>query len=374
MVLAGLLWASAALQASAFTPEFNRDIRPILSDNCFACHGPDLKKVKSGLRLDQEQSATSELESGFKAIVPGHPGDSELIHRVTTEDGDDRMPPEESGKSLTPRQIELLTKWIEAGAEWQPHWAYRTLQKVTSPEISTVPGFVQNPIDGFILGKLSPQDLSPSPMADRTSLIRRLSFDLTGLPPSQEQVKQFVNDTSGSAYENLVDRLMGSDAYGERMAMYWLDQVRYADTCGYHGDQHVDLTLYRDYVIDAFNENKPFDEFTIEQLAGDLLPEASMEQKIASGYNRLLMTTEEGGSQPKEYMAKYAADRVRNTSTVWLGSTMGCAECHDHKFDPFTTRDFYSFAAFFADIKEKPVGKQDSIPVPSSRQEQELDP
>jgi mono/diheme cytochrome c family protein len=362
---------ATAGKASA-TPDFNRDIHPILSENCFACHGPDAKKVKAGLRLDRSDVATAELKSGRVAVIPQHPEKSELIRRLTTEDPDDHMPPAETGKRVTPEQIELLKRWIASGAEWQPHWSYRPLRPLDPPDLPR-DGFIHNDVDRFLVAKLREKNLPPSPPADRVTLLRRLSFDLTGLPPAFDEVKAFLKDRSPGAYEKRVDALLASEAYGERMAMYWLDLVRYADTCGYHGDQHVDVSLYRDYVIKAFNDNKPFDLFTVEQLAGDLLPEAGPEQKIASGYNRLLMTTEEGGAQPKEYMAKYAADRVRNASTVWLGATMGCCECHDHKFDPFTTRDFYSFAAFFADVQEKAVGKQDSTPFPSPEESARLE-
>jgi len=353
-----------ALGSAAEPLVFNRDIRPILSDNCFACHGPDANKRKAGLRLDREDTATQPLDSGATAIVSGQPDQSELIRRITSADEDEVMPPPESGKTLSAAQIEHLRKWVAQGAAWQDHWAYLPLAEVEVPA-QLKGSFVRNDIDRLLLERIRQQGLEPSARADRRTLIRRLSFDLTGLPPTPQEVREFVRDKAPGAYEALVDRLLTSPAYGERMAMYWLDLVRYADTCGYHGDQHVDVALYRDYVIRAFNDNMPFDQFTIEQLAGDLLHEPTTDQKIASGYNRLLMTTEEGGSQPREYQAKYLADRVRNVSTAWMGATMGCAECHDHKFDPFTTRDFYSMGAFFADIQEKAVGRQDPTKVPT---------
>ncbi len=347
--------------------DFTRDIRPLLSDNCFACHGPDAKQLKGKLRLDLSESAKKPAKSGKIAIVPGKPAESELVQRLKTKDEADVMPPPESHKKLTPEQIALFTRWIEQGAEYQGHWAY---QKLARPQAPAAPA--ANPIDRMILARLTAQNLKPQPAADRVTLIRRLSFDLTGLPPKPAEVDAFVNDTSPQAYEKLIDRLLASQHYGERMAAYWLDLVRYADTRGYHGDQHQSTTPYRDYVIKAFNRNLSFDRFTAEQLAGDLLPEATMEQRIASGYNKLLMTTEEGGAQAKEYTAKYAADRVRNASIVWLGSTLGCSECHDHKYDPFTQRDFYSMAAFFADVKETAVGGLETVPVPTAEQTAEI--
>ncbi len=361
-----------AASPSSQKVEFNRDIRPILSDTCFKCHGPDAKQVKGDLRLDLRDSTLKPAKSGNIAIVPKQPAKSELVRRITTKDQDDLMPPPESGKKLTPRQVDLLKRWVEQGAEYQAHWAYQPLTRAQPPQVKSKER-VRNPIDNFVLAKLEAEKLKPEPDADRATLIRRLSFDLTGLPPKPQDVDAFVNDKSADAYEKLVDRLLGSPHFGERMAMYWLDLVRYADTRGYHGDQHQSITPYRDYVINAFNSNKRFDVFTAEQLAGDLMPEATMEQKVASGYNRLLMTTEEGGAQAKEYTAKYAADRVRNASVVWLGSTMGCCECHDHKYDPFSQRDFYSFAAFFADVKEVAVGQLETYPLPTPEQKAKLE-
>jgi hypothetical protein len=338
--------------------DFNRDVRPILSDKCFACHGPDAQQVKGDLRLDLSANAFR-VQDGHAAIVPGDPAKSEVILRITSTDPDEIMPPAESHKELKPAEIATLRDWIKQGAKYDQHWSYRKLDWPTVPEF-TGSGVV-NPIDQFVQSNLEAQTLSPSKATDRVTLLRRLSFDLLGLPPSAAEMKAFVADRSKDAYEKAVDRLLKSPHYGERMAVYWLDLVRYADTRGYHGDQHQNVTPFRDYVIEAFNDNLPFDRFTAEQLAGDLFPEATMQQKIASGYNKLLMTTTEGGAQPKEYIAKYAADRVRNASTVWLGSTLGCSECHDHKYDPFTQKDFYSFAAFFADVKETPVGGLTSV-------------
>lgn len=281
------------------------------------------------------------------------------------------MPPGSTGKSLSDAEVATLRQWIAQGAPWQEHWSLIAPIKVNPP--GTVHASSDtNEIDSFIQAMLAQRGLAPSPPADRRTLIRRLSFDLTGLPPTPEEVDAFVGDTSEDAYAKLVDRLMSSKHFGERMAVYWLDVVRYADTGGYHSDNHRDVAPYRDYVIDAFNGNMPFDQFTVEQLAGDLLPDATNDQRIASGYNRLLQTTQEGGAQPKEYTAKYQADRVRNTASAWLGLTMGCCECHDHKFDQLTMKDFYSFGAFFADIQEVAVGNQPQTSIPTADQEAQL--
>jgi hypothetical protein len=321
--------------------DFNRDVRPILSDKCYPCHGPDAKHRKADLRLDVEKDARA---SGV--IVPGKPQQSALIDRITATDETERMPPVKSGKKLTAAEVEILRRWVEQGAKWSPHWAY------VPPKRYPVPAN-RHPLDHFVLARLEREGLTPSPEADRRTLCRRLSFDLTSLPPSPDEVDAFVADNDPNAYEKLVDRLLAGEHYGERMASYWLDLVRYADTVGYHGDQDHHASPYRDYVIDAFNDNVPFDRFTREQLAGDLLPNPTEDQKIATCYNRLLQTSHEGGVQPKEYLAIYAADRVRNLSAVWMGATVGCAQCHDHKFDPYTQKDFYSLAAFFADVDEE---------------------
>ena len=357
--------ASAIDAAVPEVIEFNRDVRPILSETCFVCHGPDANKRQGELRLDTEAGLFG-TNSKTKPVVAGTLGESELVKRVTSSDPEQLMPPVDSGKKLSPRDIAVLKKWVEQGAKWQGHWAYIKPVRAAEPAVNEA-GFTRNPIDKFVLAKLNAAGLKPSREADRITLIRRLSFDLTGLPPTPEQVDQFVNDTSPDAYEKLVARLLESPHFGERMAVHWLDLVRFADTAGYHSDNPRDIVPYRDYVIRAFNENLPFDKFTVEQLAGDLLPSPSVSQKVASGYNRLLQTTEEGGAQAKEYIAKYAADRVRNVSGVWLGATMGCAECHDHKFDPITQRDFYAMAAFFADVQEAAVGRREpGMPVPSA--------
>jgi len=359
------LWTGAFLLSPALARaeggpgrvDFNRQIRPILSESCYQCHGPDPKKRKADLRLDIRDGMFRSADD-TTIVVPGKPDDSELLFRITAEDPDLHMPPPKSGGRLTSDQVNLIRRWIVEGAEWKGHWAY--LPPVR-PVVPTVPAgrAAAGDIDRFILARLAEQRIEPSPEAGRTTLIRRLSFDLIGLPPTTAEVDAFESDTGPDAYEHLVDRLLASPHFGERMAIFWLDLVRFADTGGYHSDNHRDIYLFRDYVIHSFNDNKPFDRFTIEQLAGDLVTGATELTRIASGYNRLLQTTEEGGGQPKEYLAKYSADRVRNVSTVWLGATLGCAECHDHKFDPFMTREFYSLAAFFADVQETAVGVQE---------------
>ena len=325
--------------------DFNRDVRPVLSDKCFFCHGPDKKHRKAGLRLDVEAAAKKEV------IVPGKPEQSEFMRRILASDKDELMPPPESHKHLKPSEIELIRRWIEQGAEYAEYWAYQSPRKHAAPDVRDGK-WPLNWIDRFILSRLELEGLKPSPATDRTTLIRRLSFDLTGLPPTPSEVDTFVVSKDAKAYEKAVDRLLDSKHFGEKLAMYWLDLVRYADTVGYHGDQTHAITPYRDYVIDAFNRNKPFDQFTREQLAGDLLKNPSLEQQIATGYNRLLQTSHEGGVQEKEYLAIYAADRIRNFSSVWMGATVGCAQCHDHKYDPYSIKDFYSMVAFFADVDE----------------------
>jgi len=351
--------------------DFARDIRPLLSDNCFACHGPDAKQRKADLRLDTREGALAYID-GTSAVVPGKPSESELIRRVTTDDEDDLMPPPDSGKKLDATQKALLQRWIAEGAEYELHWSYKPVTRPMPPRVKNG-SFVLNDIDRFVLATLRTKGHEPAREADRRTLIRRLSFDLTGLPPTWEQVRAFVADSSPRAFGKLVDRLLASPHYGERMAIYWLDLVRYADTMGYHSDNEQTKPLYREYVIDAFNDNLPFDQFTREQLAGDQLPGSTRRQLIASGYNRLNMTTREGGSQPKEYIAIYLGDRVRNVSGVWMATTLGCTECHDHKFDPFTSRDFYSLGAFFSDLEETPVGPQKYTPLPTTAQQAKVD-
>ena len=352
---------------------FSREIRPILAESCFTCHGADVGQRKADLRLDLREIAVKE------AIVPGKAAASPLIERITSNDPDEQMPPPNSKRPrLSPAAVAKIRRWIDEGAKYESHWAYTPptrppLPKIPENDIAKhVADWARNPIDHFVAAGHRRQNLPPSPDADARTLLRRLRFDLTGLPPSLEETDAFAADHSPAAYERTVDRMLAMPQFGERMAMYWLDVVRYADSGGYHSDNERSVWLFRDYVIQAFNDNKPFDRFTEEQLAGDLLPAAVREQKIASGYNRLLQTTEEGGAQAKEYTAKYAADRVRNTAAAWLGSTMACCQCHDHKYDPFTMKDFYSLGAFFADVREEPISRQEQTPMPTPDQESRL--
>jgi hypothetical protein len=342
MAIAALCCAASG--ASAAPVSFNRDIRPILADNCFYCHGPDAGHRQADLRLDIRDDAVA-----TGAIVPGKPAESTLVSRIQSADSGELMPPPESHKKLDPKQKELLARWIEEGAEYQKHWAYEPPRKADVP-VGT------NGIDHLVHQRLAAVGLRPAREADRRTLIRRLSFDLLGLPPTPEEVDAFVADTRPDAYVLLVDRLLASPHYGEKMAIGWLDVVRFADTIGYHSDTPRNVWPYRDWVIRSFNDNQPFDQFTIHQVAGDLVPDASQETRLGSAFNRLLLTTEEGGAQPKDYEARMLTDRVRAIGAAWLGQTTGCAQCHDHKFDPFTTRDFYALGAFFADIKEPIVG------------------
>src|SRR5579871_3040077 len=329
---------------------FNRDIRPIMSDTCFRCHGPDKASRMAGLRLDIRDEALKPTHSGKIPIVPGDPDRSEIVERIYAT-GAKVMPPAFAHRVLTAKQKDTIRQWVVEGAVYEGHWAYQPIKRPDVPRAAES-ALVRNPIDNFILDRLSREGLHPAAEADKRTLIRRVTLDLTGLPPAAAQVHAFLEDKSPDAYEKLVDTLLKSPAFAEQQTMHWLDAVRYADTCGFHGDNPIPIWPYRDYVLRAFLNNKPFDEFTREQIAGDLLPNATTEQKVASAYNRLNRASAEGGLQPKEYLAKYGADRVRTLSMVWLGSTMGCAECHDHKFDPFLTKDFYSMKAFFADIRE----------------------
>lgn len=316
--------------------EFNRDIRPIMSDTCFHCHGFDPKTREAGLRLDVREDAVQATEDGVVGIVPGDPAKSEIIARIF--DDEDPMPPEKAHKPLTARQKELFRRWVAEGAVYEPHWAYAPLEKPAPPAKE------KHPIDAFIHAKLAEKGIKPSTLAPMHLLQRRLALDLTGLPPAP--------GTAATTIERQIEALLASPHFGERMAVWWLDIARYADTVGFHGDQNQRIFPYRDYVISAFNQNKRFDQFTREQLAGDLLPDATTEQRVATGYNRLNMMTREGGAQAREYLAKYGAERVRSVAAAWFGSTFGCAECHDHKFDPIKTRDFYELQSFFADVKQ----------------------
>ncbi|MCF6284488.1 MAG: DUF1549 domain-containing protein, partial [Candidatus Hydrogenedentes bacterium] len=340
--------------AASNTPSvaFNRDVLPILSDNCFACHGPDEPARKAGLRLDVEEGAKQVLPSGSVAVVPGDSRASALMHRIATSDAEDQMPPPETGKALSEGERTLLGRWIAEGANWEQHWAFIVPERPPLPAVHDS-SWSLNPIDRFILARLEAEGMGPSSEADRHTLIRRVSLDLTGLPPSSEEVARFVSNSDPGAYAALVDRLLASPRYGEHMARYWLDLARYADTNGYAADIGRTMWRYRDWVIDAFNANMPFDQFTIEQLAGDLLPNPTLEQRIATGFNRNHPIMMEGGAIFEEYRVGNVVDRVDTTATTWLGLTMKCAQCHDHKYDPISQREFYECYAFFNNVTEK---------------------
>lgn len=358
------------LHAGQEPVQFNRDIRPILSDKCFTCHGPDENERKAKLRLDTEEGLFAPRDN--PTIVPGKPEESELILRIQHTDSDEVMPPVDLQKTLVEKEKELLTRWIAEGAKWEGHWAWIAPSRPALPDLPK-PYQQHSPIDQFLLEPILSAKLKPAPQTDPRTLVRRTHLDILGLPPEPQVVESFASNPTQDTYETLVNQLLDSPHFGERLAIMWLDLVRYADSVGYHKDRLRDCWMYRDYVIDAFNANKPYDRFIVEQLAGDFLEGDQKEKisyQIASGFNRLIQTTSEGGAQAKEYVAKYAADRVRNTAAIFLGTTMGCAECHDHKYDPFTMEDFYSFAAFFADIKERGVGYPEHTPMKTQAIEQ----
>ena len=343
-----LVWCSGQSALSDERPlEYNRDVRPILLDNCFACHGPDSAARQADLRLDQREVAID-----MAAIVPSDPDSSEMIRRILSDDEAERMPPAETKKKLTDEQKQVLVRWIREGAEYQPHWSLIPPTRPAPPKVSNT-WWVRNPIDRFIAARLEAAGLAPAAEADKRTLARRLSLDLTGLPPAPELVVEFLNDASPDAYERLVDKLLASAKWGEHRARYWLDAARYGDTHGIHIDNYREIWAYRDWVIDALNANMPFDQFTIENLAGDLLPNATLSQRIGSGFNRCNITTSEGGAIDEEYAVLYTRDRTETTSQVWMGLTAGCAVCHDHKFDPLTQREFYEMAAFFNNTTQK---------------------
>ena len=331
--------------------EFNRDIRPILSENCFYCHGPDAQHRQADLRLDRSEEAIKAA-----AILPGKASESTLIQRIVSDDADLLMPPGDSNKKLTDAQKSLLRDWIDQGAEYQNHWAYEPPSRSIGPSGPSGPS---DSIDALVEEQLAPRGLKPAEQADPRTLVRRLYYDLIGLPPSPELVEAFVANPTEQAYSDLVESLLANPHYGERMAVGWLDIVRFADTIGYHSDNPRNIWPYRDYVIGSFNSDKPFDRFTLEQIAGDLLPDADQETRVGSAFNRLILSTEEGGAQNKDYEARMLADRVRAIGTVWLGQTIACAQCHDHKYDPITMKDFYSLGAFFSDIQEPIVGARE---------------
>jgi hypothetical protein len=350
LLIVALMPAVLAAQTPARL-EFNRDIRPILSDACFHCHGPDKNKRKADLSLDTPAGAFED-RGGYQAIVPKHPDKSAVLERLLSSDPAKRMPPRSSGLTVKKEHIDLIRRWIAEGAEYQTHWAFLAPRRSDPPQVKDT-SWPRNDIDRFILGRLEKEGLKPSPEADPITLLRRVSLDLTGLPPTLAEVDAFLADASGDRYERAVDRLLRSPRYGERMAQRWLDAARYADTNGYQNDGFRVMHRWRDWVIDAFNNNMPFDQFTIEQLAGDMLPNPTLEQRIATGFNRNHRLNSEGGVIPEEYAVEYVVDRVDTTSTVWLGLTMGCARCHDHKYDPLTQKEFYRLFAYFNNVPER---------------------
>ena len=368
-----LLGLSGALFAEPIAPiQFNRDVRPILSDKCFACHGPDEKKRDSGLRLDIREQAVRPAESGDIAIVPGRPEASQMIVRLTTKDRDDLMPPPKTHKTISAQELATLRRWISEGATYQGHWAF------LPPERPALPMAAANPIDAFIRARLMKEGLVPSPEASRETLIRRASLDLTGLPPSPKDLTTYLADQAPDAYARAVDRLLASPAYGEKMAQQWLDFARYADSNGFQSDGARFMWPWRDWVIRAFNENKPFDQFTIEQIAGDLLPAPTLAQKVATGFHRNPRLNGEGGRIEAEWFAETVIDRVDTTGQTWLGLTLNCCRCHDHKFDPISQREFYQIYAYFNSNEESGVLDGDGrntapvIAVPSREQEERL--
>ncbi len=404
-LMAALLCGATAAATFAAEPlRYNRDVRPILSDNCFACHGPDKANQKGGLRLDQREAAITPLESGLAAIVPGKPNASSLMKRITSTDKDEVMPPPSSHKKLNAKQKEILRRWIAEGAEYEPHWAFNSVAPVkvpTAADLAQVDAALlkwpRNPIDWFVLRGLAKSGLKPSPRTDAATLARRIALDLTGLPSEyiSRRMQALSADAANSAasgsakgatelrlapdfddkqLNDFITAHFASPHYGERMAVDWLDAARFADTQGYQVDRDQDMHLFRDWVIAAFNKNLPFDQFTIEQLAGDLLPDATNEQKVATGFHRNHMVNQEGGIISAEFIAEYTADRVETTAAVWLGQTFTCCRCHDHKFDPFTQKDFYGLKAFFNNVGEQGDGGQDSLSLPSAEIEAKIAP
>ncbi len=362
---AGLLGGWAVTAAAAEKPiDFDRDVRPILSDKCYKCHGPDEKERQAGLRLDVPEAALAPLESGARAIVPGKRTESALVARITHADPAERMPPADSGKVLAPAEIATLARWIDEGATWKKHWSLVAPLRPEPPAVRHE-AKVRNAIDRFVLARLEAEGLEPAPEADKVTLVRRLTLDLTGLPPSPAEVDAFLADAAPDAYDKLVERLLASPRYGEHMARYWLDAVRYGDTHGLHFDNERALWKYRDWVIGAFARNLPFNQFTIDQMAGDLLPSPTVEQRVATGYNRCNLSTSEGGSIDEEVLARYAVDRVEAMSTVWLGLTTGCAVCHDHKFDPISQKEFYQLFAFFSGSADAAMDGNAIAPAPA---------
>ena len=356
--------ATIALEASLPAKiSFNEHVGPVLSQNCYSCHGQDATARKADLRVDRPEFAFAPRKNGPPPIVRGHPESSIVIQRITSKDPNLVMPPPSSRKSLTPAQIALLTRWVKEDAPYQEHWAFVKPKRAAPPAVRQQ-GWVKNPVDHFVLAKLEANGLAPEPEADRRTLIRRVTLDLTGLPPTPEEVAGFLNDKGPDAYEKVVDRLLADPHYGEHEARYWLDAARYAETVGLHFDEATSIYPYRDWVIKAFNDNKPFDRFTVEQVAGDLLPNRTMEQQVATGFTRCGVSTSEGGSIEAEVLASYAKEYVEVNSTVFMGLTMGCCACHDHKFDPISQKEFYEFSAFFRNTTQKGVGPRTAVSVP----------
>jgi mono/diheme cytochrome c family protein len=370
-LIAGMPLASLAFPAAKAPGgppvDFNRDLRPVLVRNCFACHGPDEEARKGKLRLDLRDQAVRPDKSGATPVIPGDPGHSELIRRITTPDEDDRMPPLKTGKTLTPSETDLFRRWIAQGAVWKKHWAYEKPVAAPRPKIRRA-SWPKNPLDFYVLARLEKEGLRPSPEASRETLIRRVSLDLTGLPPSPDEVRAFLSDKRPGAYERLVDRLLASPHYGERWARFWLDLARYADSNGYEKDGLRTAWPYRDWVINAFNRDLPFEEFTIEQIAGDLLPNATRGQRVATGFHRNTMVNTEGGTDDEEFRIAAVVDRVNTTYNVWLGTTMGCAQCHTHKYDPFTQKEYYQSMAFFNQTKDRGKSTEPELDLPAPEQ------
>lgn len=361
LIRIGVLFAlTTPVTAAEPQVDFNRDIRPILAKNCYACHGPDETHRARKLRLDQREAAIKPLKNGNTPIVPGDSAKSELYQRITARDEAERMPPKSTGNRLTPAQVAILKLWIEQGAPYAEHWAY------VKPQARPLPGvknssWPKRGLDYFVLARLEHEGLQPNEPADRYSLLRRVSLDLRGLPPAPQEVDAFINDPSPNAYENAVDRFLSDPAYGERWARMWLDQARYADSAGYGSDPLRTIWRYRDWVIDAFNRNLPYDQFTIEQIAGDLLPNPTLDQKMATAFHRNTMTNTEGGTDREEFRVAAVKDRVDTTFQVWMGLTMGCAKCHNHKYEPITQVDYYRFFAFFNQTAD--ADRADETPV-----------
>ena len=361
VIVGGLAWLSFVdVTAAESTVDFARDIRPILSDNCYACHGPDEQARQAELRLDRQEDLTAEI-NGHRVVSPGEPQQSELFRRISSSD-DERMPPAETGRSVNADQIALIRRWIEQGAKWQPHWSFTPPQRSELPKIKLTQ-WPRNAIDYFVLARLEQDGLAPSSEADKSTLLRRVTLDLTGLPPKPEEVDAFLADSAADAYERVVDRLLASPRYGERMALDWLDAARFADSDGYQGDGHRTMWPWRDWVIRALNANMPFNQFTLEQLAGDLLPGSTSDQRIATGFHRNHRHNDEDGIIPEEFLVEYVADRTETTATVWLGLTVGCARCHDHKYDPITQREYYQLFAYFNNIAEKGRAHGNAAPI-----------